>query len=239
MSKSYSRAERRRMIRRSREERELCGVPAEATRIEYAPAAKEPDVITGEWALEQLSEDITFAVHNLKEEGYIGDSQVEDYLNLFSQAIIEAVPKYDPTRTNAEGRTSSARHFLRRVLRSKVCTAIESISVANAVAKKEYIDDMKPQDPDDEDFTDEPWVSDRGRSVRDIDWRLDMESMMRRMTKSSRIVFAMILAGYDHNEAMAAAGVNSTNYWRVRIREIQDVLVEGSYGPVNGIVKSF
>lgn len=228
MSKSYSRAERRRLIKERRQKKE------EAEYVEYAPRKEaEPDVITAEWALERMSEDISFAVHTLVAEGHIEESQAEDYLNYFVERIVEAVPKYDPLRVNSHGQKTSAVAFFRCVLRSKVSTAIEAIDVARSIAKMEPIDAMDKQDEmSDENYRDEPWISDKGRGVASVDWRLDIEAMMSRMSPRAKVAFGMILAGYEHSEIMPAIGLGHSRYWENVIGEIRKVMIEGGYGPM-------
>lgn len=227
MSRSFSRAERRRLIRSGRP------AQVECVRIDYGEAAPEPEVITPEWAVERMSEQICFMVGNLIDEGHIDAAQSEDYLNLFSQTVVEALPKYDPERRNAQGRTSSAVHFLRIVLDRKVKKVIESIAVAKNLASFESIEDERTEETEDdvEELSAPPWASDCGRCVADIEWRLDMEAMMRRLPREARIALGMIIMGYDHVEVIAATVRDRNAYWRKVIPLVQKVLREGGYGP--------
>lgn len=225
MSRSYTRSVRRAKVRE-------CGFGRKTVEFADFPEAKpEPRTITVEWALEVMAEAISFRVHNLIVEGYVQPGDAEDYLDIFTTAVADAVPKYDPNRVSACGRTSSARHFLDVVLTSKVCSTIESIKVARRAATLLPILWEDKTGDDGLPTPEEPWLADGGRSAASVEWRLDMEAMMRRMPEKPRKAFAMILAGYSHTEAIEACGVERNAYWRTIVPVIADVLRDGGYGP--------
>lgn len=226
MSRTWTRRERREAIRSKRGGRHETGY------VDLPEAKPEPATITPEWAIETMSPAISFRVNNMIDEGYIGISDAEDYLNVFTQAIVDAVPRYDPTRTNEHGRTSSARHFLEVVLVNRVRKTIESIAVAKRIGRMlPILVDDPGCDDDCEDYKEDPWTSDRGRSIESLFWRMDMESMTARLPKKAATALAMILAGHELVAVADALGMTRFRLGSHVLPVIRKELLEGGYGP--------
>lgn len=229
MSKSLSREERR---QRRRERRES---PVETpTFIDYGEAEAEPETITPEWALARLEDTISFSVATLLHQGVIGESEMDDYEQWLRIAVVEALPKYDPTRAGRNGRTSSAVHFLRVVLERKIANMVEEISNARARLEEMIpIEVFAPKENDgySPEMKDLFEFGDKGEFVERMDFRMDMQTIAALLPERERKAFVLILNGYSHLAVRSAIGLGKSAYFEYVIPAIAKVLVRCGYGP--------
>ena len=229
MSRSLSREERRQL----RRERRVMPGPAEMS-FDYGEGGPEPETITPEWALARLEDAISFRVATLLHQGVIGESDMDDCEQRLRLALIEALPKYDPTRTGRTGRTSSAVHFLRVVLERKAANIVEEVSNARAMLEEMIpIEAFAPKENDgySPEMKDLFEFGDNGEFVERMDFRMDMMTIASLLPVRERKAFVLILNGYSPLAVQSAIGVCKSTYYGIVLPAIAKVLVDCGYGP--------
>lgn len=230
MSRSLSREERR-QLRRERRNTEFC----EVVPVVYAERTPEPEVITPEWAVARMEDQVSFKVAQLLQQGCITDAQMDDYEQMFKLAILDALPKYDPERKASNGRTSSATHFMTVVLEKTVAKAIESIECARKAAEMIPIETLDDESESQGAIRNAVFsLDDRGEFVERLDFEMDMATIATLLPARERKVFLLVLQGYNHLEICAAIGMGKSAYYEFVIPAIAKVLVRCGYGPKRG-----
>ena len=169
---------------------------AESTREETSCREVQPETVTPEWALERLSEKMTFETWQLLQHHEISNSEVEEVLGMMRRAVITGVAKYDPTSG------ASAVHYLvvavenvanrihrynerrrnRAVLLSLTEDIVEAAHEAGMIS------------------TDAPDFSDNGRTVKSFEYRDAVRTLFALLDPVNRLILMMRYQGYTDEE---------------------------------------
>lgn len=215
MSKSYSRRECR-----------------ESRLVDYRRRVVQPEKITPEWAIGQMSERVNYVLENLIASDLIGVSDKEDYRQELNVKIWQALKGYDPKRQNASGRSASVVHYLTVILDNEVVNIVNALQCYRHMSKAEVpLATMREDEAGEFEWSIHEVMSDRCRNVRELELKLDLHTMRGLMTPRQGKAFAMLLMGYRHEDVQAAVGVFGGSFYRKVLEPIRDVCRKCGYEP--------
>ena len=217
MSKTFTREERRR--RRSDYRRN----EGKAKWVEYTRRSEQPAVITPDWAGGRRADHVRFRVGNLVEAEIISDSDIEDYIDMVNRRIRKSVSEYDASRPNAQGRTSSAVHFFTVVVDNEILH-IRDYFDRRAQHMTEVPLSRLPKDEAEKlgyVSVESEELSDQCKCVRDIDFRMDVKTLVGMLTPSELTVFKMRLGGCTNTEIGDELGCSRQNVENTYLKHIR------------------
>lgn len=194
--------------------------------------SEQPERITPEWALARMENAITFAVKTLLDDEIIPTSEAQDCEQEIRIRVARASERYDAERKGARGRNASAVHYLNVVIDSTRKNIIRAFGKYGPYAKEIPCDVLRPKEGDGWELDDTFNLSDDCRSVRELDWRMDMESIRNLMTPRQRKSFEMMCCGRSAEEAMDEVGVFGGSFYRRVLEPIRGVLRKCGYAPL-------
>ncbi len=190
---------------------------------------EQPQRITPEWALERMEPAVDYAVNMLVDTGSIRPDEMDDCAQEIRLRIVKAAGKYDKERLGATGRKASAVHYFRVVIDSTIKNIVRaSVTYANDV-KKVQIDEtdeggIKPQG-------EYVRLSDEAKSIRELEWNMDMETLRELMTPRQRAAFNLMGDGHTAEFAMDEVGVFGGSFYRNIIHPMRKILRKCGYAP--------
>lgn len=180
MSKSYSKAERRKI---------KCGKKNEMP--------IEPEVITPEWAIARMRERVNYLLEQMIIKGEILFRDKEDYFSIINIAIWKSLEGYDPyygasivTFLNAvvDNEVGHIKEALNRFCRKAVTVPIMLLPETEAAGYG---------------YVSAGAMSDGCRGVKDLELKMDVNSLLGLLTPLEKSVIAFRLNEYTQDEIMA------------------------------------
>lgn len=209
------------------------GRPA-VRKVDFTRRSEQPEVVTEEWALKRMAEHVNYVLEVLISAGEVEVSDKADYAAMINRAIIKAVPAYDPDRRDEDGRTTSAVHFFTVVVdnaafrvrrfNERMRNGLRTVPIADGQGEggpwgaiSQYSD----------------LLSDRGRTIRDIELRMDVRTLFGMLTEIERYVLSMRLSGHSYNEIGDSLGCTRQYILKDFVPRIQLVARDCGFFPAS------
>lgn len=205
--------------------------------VQCAKPKREPEEITLEWALKRMSRRMNSAVESLVSSGLIDAGEREDYFSILKCHLAKVVPLYSAERTGKDGRTSSAVHFLWRSIDTCMTTARRYLT--RKCRRRDMLVRIASGDEEETQPGVELAPSDicdrRCRSVRDVDLRLDLETLFSMLRPDERLCLSMRLEGYTDMEIAERLGDGSDRFHvqKVLMKHVQEKARECGFFPAS------
>lgn len=155
-----------------------------------------------EWAMEVVAPTIAKELRGLAERKIIALHEVEDYTQILNVHVCRVLPLYDSGHVGGNGKPAS----VERYLNVAVCSAVTDI-VRTAMTRKSCLPTAQMPDPVggeerecDRKCSDNHYVSDGCRSIRDLWFRMDLETLCMMLTREERITTSLRVQGYTYPE---------------------------------------
>lgn len=163
---------------------------------------RQPDVITPEWAMKMTKPRIEHALQELVVQEVIDQCEVKDYFWIITERVVNAIEKYDPNRRNAEGRTASALNYLLTTVENSVANIIERERRQIRDGEEVPISKLPPEEAKVLGYVSENDVrfSDGCTSVKILEFRMDINTLVGLLTVDELLVLRLRLAGYTVSE---------------------------------------
>lgn len=199
--------------------------------IDYTRRSEQPEVVTEEWAVERMAEHVNYVLESLIDTGEVYVVDKEDYRSMINREIIRAVPYYDPDRKDEEGRTSSAVHFLTVV----VDNAVQRVRRFNRRMRRGHVTVPPGERPPLPSWISEKseLLGDGGRSVRELELRMDVNTLFGLLTDVEQRVLAMRLEGHSYNDIGDALGCTRQYVLKAFVPRIQLVARDCGFYPAS------
>ena len=218
MSKSFTREERR--VRKSNRG------------VDYTRRVRQPEKVTAEWAISQMSERVNYLLEGLIASELICVSDKEDYRQELNVKIWSALKEYDPTRRGEDGRSASVVHYLTVILDHEVANIANALQCYRRTSKVEVpLVSMCADEAGEFAWDGSEILSDKCRNVRELELKMDLHTMRGLMTPRQDRVFAMLLMGYRHEEIQTAVGVFGGSFYRKLLEPIREICRKCGYEP--------
>ena len=158
--------------------------------------------MTPEWALELMKDRVLAVVDLLAVRNIIARHECDDYAQIINMHICRILPDYDGERKNAKGRKAGVERYL--------SVAIDNVAKnikKHVASRRKNLPTMPIIEVDDEDEDDEnkkecegEAFCDRCRSIKDLWFRMDYETLLRMLTREERLTLAFRIEGFTYPE---------------------------------------
>lgn len=184
---------------------------------------EQPEFITPEWAMKMMKPRINHALKELLDQGIIKQYEVEDYFWIIAERIADAVGSYDPDRRNDEGRTASATNYLRTIVENSIANI--STAAGRMVRDGEEVP-IAGHPPDKARAlgyvsANDARFSDGCKTVKMLELRMDMNTLVGMLTADELQVLRLRLAGYTVSELSKCLAIPRMRVVRKLIPGIQ------------------
>ena len=201
--------------------------------VDFTRRSEQPEVVTAEWALERMAEHVNYVLEVLISAGEVDVADKADYAAMINRAVIRAVPAYDPERRDEEGRTTSAVHFFTVVVDNAAFRVRRFNERMRKGMKTVPISDWTGEGGPSGVSACSDFLSDRGRSVRDIELRMDVRTLFGMLTGIERYVLSMRLSGSSYNEIGDSLGCTRQYILKAFVPRIQLVARDCGFYPAS------
>ena len=212
MSKTWRRGEKGASCRRERRGAERRG---EDCRVEMPAAQAEPRRITPEWAVARIADRLGFILEKFISDELISLSDRDYYASLLTKSVLDALDEYDPDRKDANGRKCSASHFCLMVLDRRAVNIIENLLRYRRNAVEVPIRSLPEEDAEKFGYVSAWGLSDESRSVRELEFRMDVNTLRGMMTPLEIEIFDERMAGRTYDEIAGRLGFNRFKLARI------------------------
>ena len=155
-----------------------------------------------EWAIEIMAPYVAKELNGLAARKIIAPHEVEDYTQILNVHICRMLPLYDEDRAGENGKKATVKRYLTVAVNSAVADIVRL-----TMSKKSCLPMVPmPELKDDGDregegkCSDNHWVSDGCRSVRDLWFRMDLAVLSSMLTPEERIATNLRVRGYTYPE---------------------------------------
>ena len=155
-----------------------------------------------EWAMELMAPFVSSELRGLAERRIIAPHEIEDYTQILNVHICRMLPLYDEERTGENGKNASVKRYLTVAVNSAVTDIVR-----NAMSRKSNLPLVPmPELVDDETrenetkCSDNAYISDQCRSVRDLWFRMDLAVLSEMLTPEERVTLNLRIMGYTYPE---------------------------------------
>lgn len=177
---------------------------ARERRAEAQPQQEAMDI---SWAVERMKEHIAYIVGKLVDNHLIEEGEREEYAAVFTAVVCESWPEYDPERRGEKsGRTASPVHFLTMKVDSKLANVMDYLAYRRWSLRFYSLTDDRDAAREDEGsvWSGDRCLSDECRGVRQLEFRMDVLTLVSMLTAEERMTLAMRIAGYTDIEIAEA-----------------------------------
>ena len=216
MSKSWRGEERERRKGGARERRRN-------REIDYTRTSEQPDVITPEWALKRMEAHINFALERLIGQGEIGVDEKRDYAAMMRRDVVAAARNYEGGFVGPNGKPASAAHYLTVVVDNAAHRIVSYNERMRTNPRTLSLDAICTSDGEPTESRYADLISDRCKSVRDVDLRLDVERLLLDLDPVSRKVLVLRLKGYSNTEIGDVLGCCRQNVELTHLPKIRKI----------------
>jgi len=176
----------------------------------YVRRIVQPETITEEWALEIMDDRIQWWLTGQVLNGLFVEDERAEYEAMLRKAVSRAAAAYRPERRNAEGQSASAANYIRTSLEH----AMNKIANSILDLRQKFTTVPIVSDPpvlaiqngciSEEDVR----LCDECRSVRELDFRMDVRTLFRMLTPPCARYLKLRLAGYTKEEVSERMGLS-------------------------------
>ena len=139
--------------------------------------------ITPEWALERTLGLRVGILQGLLGEGLIEECDVSFYDDRLKLEVLEAIPEYDASFRNADGKKCSATHYCLFILERRAKNIRRDLRRLNARSSLCVpISQLGAEEAKELGYVSEETLSDNARSVRELEFRLDVNTLYGSLT---------------------------------------------------------
>ena len=164
--------------------------------------------IDKEWVVERMATRVRCAVDDLIRDELICEGEREDYIAKYNWMLLKYSEKYDPNRVGKDGRTASPLHYL-RIVESGITSNIRDYALYR---KKYFHGRALVQTPDEAKETpgsicvEDVKLSDGCKSVKELELRMDIQTLKEMLDEEEEIFLEMRLEGYTQDEIAVEIG---------------------------------
>jgi len=189
----------------------------------YERRVAQPEIITVEWAHKVTKPRIAYAVRNLASNGHIKPFETEDYELLFRDRVSDAVEKYDPYRRDEFGRQASALNYCISAVDNFMLSVIAWSKMKLRCGHETPISTLPPEEANESGCisVEDELFSDRCRSVKAIDFRMDAETYFGMLSGVELEVVKLRLAGFTISDVCRQLGLTRMHVVRKLVPSIQ------------------
>ena len=201
--------------------------------------SKEPTVITEEWAVKRMREHINFELEKLIEREIISVGDKDFFKSKIEDYVRSSVPKYDAKHRSREGKTSTAVHYFTRVVDWIIGNIVRYQNQKKRDAAVVPLTDAPTEEAQKRGEISTETLSDGCRSVRELEFKMDIATMHRMLTPKEGEVLDYRLDGYTFDEIAEKLGCVKSTVIRRYMPHIQDVARRCGFIPQSEIRASF
>ena len=200
------------------------GPKRKSKRVRYERRHVQPSRLTVEWVIEHVSDRIDFVVRSLVETETIREDEAEDYASILRTEVIEKFGSYRDDigvgETGPRGRAlaqGSAVTYFRAVIHNKMVNLIREIERNGEVFGDMPIALLPDGEREGYGCRDERDVtfSDECRSVKEIDFRLDLNTLVGHLLPQEYRVFVLRLKDKTFRECASETGLSESKVRRL------------------------
>jgi len=192
--------------------------------VEYRRKSVQPDLVTAEWAVGRMAEHINYELERMIVTHEIDASDKADYAAMINRRIVKAVPCYDSDcRRGHCGRSASAVHYFTVVVANEINHIRQYLERACRNAVELPIAQLPPDEARKQGFISPASAefSDGFKNVRQLDFRLDVNTLIGMLTPDEYTVLKMRLLGYTIDEIGDELGCCGSNVKKTYIKSIR------------------
>lgn len=185
-------------------EEEAWEKPRRKPRKAKKPTASHPPMSEA-WAIERMAPLISKELRGLAARGVIAPHEIEDYTQILNVHVCRMLPLYDEEHVGQTGKKADVVRYLTIAVNSAVTDIVR-----RALTRKSCLPtSLMPELHDDEDRKDETkcsdnhWISDGCRSIRDLVFRMDLAVLSEMLTPEERTATNLRIMGYTFPEVAA------------------------------------
>ena len=182
----------------------------------YERGYAQPETISPEWLVEHMTDRINFIVQSLIDTKTIGEEDREEYASILKAEALAKLPTYrddiEEGETDRKGRVrrqGSVINYIQTCLHNKMVNIIESLEREERVIDRETPVGLLPEDSAERfGFRGEsgPWFSDGCRSGKEVDFCIDVNTLVGCLVPSECRVFRARLNGLSLRECGESTG---------------------------------
>ena len=161
-----------------------------------------------DWAISRMATRVNCVVNDLIKDELICEGEREDYIAKYNWMLLKYSEKYDPNRVGKDGRTASPLHYL-RIVESGITSNIRDYALYR---KKHFRGRALVQTPDEAKETpgsicvEDVKLSDGCKSVKELELRMDIQTLKEMLDEEEEIFLEMRLEGYTQDEIAVEIG---------------------------------
>lgn len=174
---------------------------------------------------------MNFEAEKLIADGVIPFSEKEDAESVMRVAVIKAYPRYDADRLNEDGKPCGILHYLTvavdnavskmRRFHARLCRSGENVPIAL-------------MDPDASSRCGNPSCAslcDGCRSIRELEFRMDVETLRGMLTRPELEAFDLMLGGCSHVKIAESFGISESWFRRSILSEVRRKAEKCGFSP--------
>ena len=210
MSKTWSRSEKsvRRSARHVREVVEGGILPAPVER---------PPKVTAAWAVERMAQHIKYELERMISFNAISVADKEDYTRRINRRIVKAVPVYkrEVSQLKPGSRTASPVHYFTVVVDYELNMIRRFLERLCRNADERPISFLPPEEAQRFGYISAEALSDECKNIRDLEFRMDVNTLRGTMTPLEVEIFDLRLAEYTQEEIAERMGMSRYSLMRL------------------------
>ena len=162
-------------------------------------------------------------LRRLVENGVMLPQDSEHWSEYIADKVCALLPKFDPNHIGKNGkRISASTYFIGAALKYTlhVCRYLGQKKRQAVIVS---ISDKSPEDAKLDGDVSVECLSDECRSVRELEFKMDVETMRMMLGQEERVVLEMLMEEYTHEEIAAKLGCRRLRVTRTLVPHIQNV----------------
>ena len=226
MSKTWRREER---SARRRGKSRKDSSPAE---FGEGAAAKEPKVISPEWAWKRVRDHAMSLITDMVYEGLVLDGESDIYCEMIRESLAGSVSNYDPNWIGPDGKKCSPSHYCLMIVDRRVNNIRRNILRVKGNAMEIPISFLPVAEAKRMGYVSGEAISDNCRFVRDLWFRMDVNTFRGMLTPLELEVLEKRLDEVSYSELSRDMGI-SRYYVMEIMRSIQDKARKCGFCPIS------
>jgi len=165
---------------------------------------ERPERVTTAWVMKRLARHIDYALSTLVTAEMIADADKEFYERIIEDDVRAGIDSYDAEKTDEVGRTTSAVHFFTVIVDHRVEMIRRYLDRICRSAKCVPISQLDPEQAEKFGYISEGSISDEARSVRELEFKMDINSLLGMLSVPEAITFRILMDGGTQEDAEKA-----------------------------------